>query len=36
MGQGFEKTYEPEQDKVVYYAKRYAMYLNLGKKIENN
>jgi L-ribulokinase len=35
MGQGFEKTYEPEKDKVVYYAKRYKMYLDLGKKIEN-
>ncbi len=35
MGQGFEKTYEPEKDKVEYYAKRYKMYLDLGNKIEN-
>ncbi|GAB2816006.1 ribulokinase [Ferruginibacter profundus] len=34
MGQGFEKTYEPQQDKVAYYAKRYKMYLDLGNKIE--
>lgn len=34
MGQGFEKTYEPEADKVAYYAKRYKMYLDLGSKIE--
>lgn len=36
MGQGFEKTYQPEADKVAYYAKRYKLYLELGKKIENN
>ena len=36
MGQGFEKTYQPQSDKVEYYAKRYKMYLSLGKKIENN
>lgn len=30
MGQGFEKTYEPQADKVEYYAKRYKMYLELG------
>jgi L-ribulokinase len=35
MGQGFEKTYEPQADKVKYYAKRYKMYLNLGNKIED-
>lgn len=34
MGQGFEKTYEPQSDKVAYYAKRYQLYLELGKKIE--
>ncbi len=34
MGQGFEKTYEPQNDKVAYYAKRYQLYLELGKKIE--
>jgi L-ribulokinase len=34
MGQGFEKTYEPQADKVAYYAKRYKMYLDLGNKIE--
>jgi L-ribulokinase len=33
MGQGFEKTYEPQTDKVVYYAKRYKMYLELGAKV---
>ena len=36
MGQGFEKTYEPQNDKVAYYAKRYKMYVDLGNKIENN
>lgn len=36
MGQGFEKTYQPEAGKVDYYATRYKMYLELGKKIENN
>jgi len=35
MGQGFEKTYEPEKQKVAYYVKRYQMYLELGNKIEN-
>lgn len=35
MGQGFEKTYEPQADKVAYYATRYKMYLELGNKIEN-
>lgn len=35
MGQGFEKTYQPQADKVGYYAKRYKMYLELGNKIEN-
>ena len=34
MGQGFEKTYQPDADKVGYYAKRYTMYLDLGSKIE--
>ncbi len=34
MGQGFEKTYEPQNDKVAYYASRYKMYLELGNKIE--
>jgi L-ribulokinase len=34
MGQGFEKTYEPQADNVAYYAKRYKMYLELGSKIE--
>jgi L-ribulokinase len=34
MGQGFEKTYEPEKSKVLYYSKRYKMYLALGNKIE--
>jgi L-ribulokinase len=36
MGQGFEKTYEPQKDKVEYYKRRYKMYLDLGKKIEVN
>ncbi|WP_462250307.1 ribulokinase [Ferruginibacter sp.] len=35
MGQGFEKTYEPQADKIAYYARRYKMYLDLGNKIEN-
>jgi L-ribulokinase len=34
MGQGFEKTYEPQKDNAVYYANRYKMYLELGSKIE--
>ncbi|MGC4099718.1 ribulokinase [Ferruginibacter sp.] len=34
MGQGFEKTYEPQKDKVEYYARRYKMYVDLGNKIE--
>lgn len=34
MGQGFEKTYEPEADKVTYYAKRFKMYLELGASNE--
>jgi L-ribulokinase len=36
MGQGFEKTYEPQADKVAYYATRYKMYLELGSKIEKS
>jgi L-ribulokinase len=36
MGQGFEKTYEPEKDKVEYYARRYKMYQLLGSKVEKN
>jgi L-ribulokinase len=36
MGQGFEKTYEPEVDKVAYYTKRYKMYQQLGDIIEKN
>ncbi len=35
MGQGFEKTYEPEPEKVAYYAQRYELYKALGKKTEN-
>jgi L-ribulokinase len=34
MGQGFEKTYEPEKDKTGYYEKRYRMYQELGRKME--
>lgn len=34
MGQGFEKTYQPQNDKVAYYAKRYKMYLDLGEANE--
>jgi len=30
MGQGFEKTYLPQEDRVAYYAKRYKMYLEWG------
>jgi L-ribulokinase len=36
MGQGFEKMYEPEKDKVDYYERRYEKYKNLGVKIETN
>jgi L-ribulokinase len=36
MGQGFEKTYEPQMDKVEYYAMRYQKYIALGSKIESN
>jgi L-ribulokinase len=36
MGQGFEKTYEPQNDKVSYYEKRYKMYQAWCTKIENN
>ncbi|MEO5944094.1 MAG: ribulokinase [Ferruginibacter sp.] len=34
MGQGFEKNFEPEADKVDYYASRFKMYLDLGISIE--
>lgn len=34
MGQGFEKTYEPQADKVEYYVKRYKMYVALGEANE--
>jgi L-ribulokinase len=34
MGQGFEKTYEPQKDKVEYYQMRYKMYEALCNKIE--
>jgi L-ribulokinase len=34
IGQGFEKTYQPQQDKVAYYEKRYDMYKKLGIQIE--
>jgi L-ribulokinase len=34
MGQGFEKTYEPQKDKVGYYQERYKMYEVLCNKIE--
>jgi L-ribulokinase len=36
MGQGFEKTYNPEKSKVAHYEKRYEKYKQLGMKIENN
>lgn len=35
MGQGFEKTYEPDASLVDYYQKRYQQYLQLGNIIEN-
>ncbi len=35
MGQGFEKTYEPEANKIEYYNKRYQQYINAGCFIEN-
>jgi L-ribulokinase len=31
MGQGFEKTYEPQGDKIKYYERRYEMYVKLGQ-----
>jgi L-ribulokinase len=34
MGQGFEKMYEPQKDKVEYYEQRYKMYEALCDKIE--
>jgi L-ribulokinase len=34
MGQGFEKMYEPQKEKVEYYEKRYKMYEALCDKIE--
>ena len=36
MGQGFEKTYQPQADQVAYYAMRYKMYVSLGRKIETS
>jgi L-ribulokinase len=36
MGQGFEKMYEPQKDKVEYYEKRFKMYEVLCNKIEDN
>lgn len=35
MGQGFEKEYFPEPDRVAVYAKRYQRYLTLGDQIEH-
>ncbi len=35
MGNGFEKTYEPEQNVISYYETRYKQYGDLGNFIEN-
>jgi L-ribulokinase len=35
MGQGFEKMYEPQENRVTYYEKRYKMYEALCNKIES-
>jgi L-ribulokinase len=35
MGQGFEKTYLPQPEKINYYENRYKKYLKLGKQIES-
>jgi L-ribulokinase len=35
MGQGFEKTYQPDAERVAYYQKRYKQYLQLGNTIEH-
>ena len=34
MGQGFDAVYQPQQERVALYAKRYERYLQLGKCIE--
>ena len=34
MGQGFDATYQPNQDRVAVYATRYKQYIQLGKFIE--
>ncbi len=33
MGQGFEKTYEPDKSKIAYYERRYEMYKAIGTRI---
>ena len=34
MGQGFDVTYHPNEERRAYYAKRYAQYRSLGRFIE--
>jgi L-ribulokinase len=36
MGQGFEKTYTPQQNNVAYYQNRFEQYKKLGNFIEYN
>ncbi|HEX5651777.1 MAG TPA: ribulokinase, partial [Chitinophagaceae bacterium] len=35
MGQGFEKTYSPNPERVAYYSKRYVQYRSLGAFLES-
>lgn len=35
MGQGFEKTYTPEQEKIAYYSKRFELYKQAGAFLES-
>ena len=34
MGQGFEKTYEPREEKKKYYNELYDKYLSFAKLLE--
>jgi L-ribulokinase len=36
MGQGFDATYYPNQQRVPVYAKRYDQYIKFGGFIENS
>ncbi|WP_306429896.1 FGGY-family carbohydrate kinase [Sphingobacterium sp. E70] len=35
MGQGFERTYEPQQEQLSIYAERYEKYKALGAFVEH-